>query len=289
MAPLPAWIRCSLPTDTEYAHVQQLLNDLGLHTVCEDANCPNRLECWNSGTATMMIMGDTCTRNCAFCAVASGTPEKLRRDEPQRVAEAAHELGLRHLVLTSVTRDDLDDGGAGVFADCIAAVRALMPDTTIEVLIPDFKGDRTALGRVLKAAPDVLNHNIETVRRLQAQIRPQASYQCSLDVLRAAAAWPGGPAVKSGIMVGLGETDSEVQETLHDLYQAGCRLLTIGQYLAPSPDHWPIDRYVDPQTFSNYACRAREIGFEAVASAPLVRSSYQAAEMVAALKENAYA
>lgn len=266
-----------------------MLNDLGLHTVCEDANCPNRLECWNSGTATMMIMGDTCTRDCAFCAVTSGTPDKLRRDEPKRVARAARELGLRHLVLTSVTRDDLADGGAGVFADCIAEVRSLLPDTTIEVLIPDFKGDRAALEMVLNAGPDVLNHNIETVRRLQSHIRPQASYDGSMEVLRTAAAWPGGMAVKSGIMVGLGETDSEVYEALHDLHRAGCRLLTIGQYLAPSPDHWPIDRYVEPQSFAEYARHAREIGFEGVASAPLVRSSYRAAEMVERLKENAYA
>lgn len=289
MARLPKWIRCSLRSDDEYAHVQHLLGNLGLHTVCEDANCPNRVECWNSGTATMMILGDTCTRNCDFCAVASGTPKDPPRDEPERVAQAAQELGLRHLVLTSVTRDDLPDGGAGVFAECIRAVGSRMPTTTIELLIPDFNGDRKALETVLRADPDVLNHNIETVRRLQPRIRPQASYESSMRVLGTAAAWPGGAFVKSGLMVGLGESDGEVYATMEDLFRAGCRLLTIGQYLAPSPDHWPVDRYVEPDTFAEYARQARVIGFAAVAANPLVRSSYQAADMIRGLREEANA
>lgn len=281
MARLPQWIRCSLRTDNEYAHVQRMLDDMGLHTVCEDAGCPNRLECWNSGTATMMIMGGVCTRNCAFCAVAGGRPETIETDEPDRIAAAAVELGLRHLVLTSVTRDDLADGGAQVFADCIAAVKERRPETTIEVLIPDLKGDTESIAKIMRAGPDVLNHNLETVRRLQPKIRPQASYECSLGVLRFAGEWPGSIAVKSGLMVGLGERDDEVEEAIADLYSVGCRFLTIGQYLAPSGEHWPVDRYVAPEQFERYAACARTIGFDGVASAPLVRSSYKAAEMMA--------
>jgi lipoyl synthase len=280
---LPEWIKSPLRTDKDYRRVQRLLARMNLNTVCEDAKCPNRLECWNSGTATMMIMGEVCTRDCAFCAVATGRPADLDADEPERVAIAAEELNLRHLVLTSVTRDDLSDGGASIFADCIKAVRRRMPRTTIEVLIPDLKGERTSLATVFRAAPDVLNHNIETVRRLQARIRPQASYERSLAVLRAAADWPGGMAVKSGIMVGLGESDAELRETMQDLYDSGCRLLTIGQYLAPSSKHWPIERFVEPEIFERYAEQARATGFAAVAAAPMVRSSYHAAEMAAAV------
>lgn len=260
--------------------MQGLLAEKGLHTVCEDAKCPNRVECWNRGTATLMILGDVCTRNCKFCAVKSGNPEKIDTAEPGRVVAAASAMNLQHLVLTSVTRDDLADGGAGVFADCIERMRWEMPDTTVEVLIPDFRGDAENLETVLAAGPAVLNHNIETVKRLQADIRPQASYEGSMQVLKRSAQYSDEIAVKSGMMVGLGETDGEVFETLRDLFGAGCRFLTVGQYLAPSDKHWPADRYVPPERFREYAEWARSIGFEQVESAPLVRSSYRAAEML---------
>ncbi len=285
MPRLPKWIRCSTRTDDRFASVSELIEGSGLRTVCRDAQCPNRLECWNSGTATVMILGEKCTRSCTFCAVEKGEPEALDRDEPRRVIAAAKEMGVRHLVITSVTRDDLDDGGASVFAECIARARRELPQTTVEVLVPDFNGSLESLDTVLEAGPAVLNHNIETVERLQSQIRRQASYDVSLSVLRRAAERGPPMAVKSGIMVGMGETDDEVYRTLGDLHSAGCRLLTIGQYLAPSRRHWPVERYVEPHIFEEYARRAREIGFIGVASAPLVRSSYMAADMMAALRE----
>ncbi len=284
MARLPKWIRCSTKTDEQYARVRKLLSDMQLRTVCEDAHCPNRVECWNSGTATVMILGDTCTRDCRFCAVRSGRPLAAETDEPERVVQAAMRMKLRHLVLTSVTRDDLDDGGAEIFAECIRAVHDKLPETTVEVLIPDFQGDEESLLTVLRATPDVLNHNVETVSRLQAQIRPQASYDCSLGVLRRAAEYHGTIAVKSGIMVGLGESDDELYETMADLYNVGCRLLTLGQYLRPGREYWAVDRYVEPGKFRHYAEKAKMIGFDAVESSPMARSSYNAAEMVERVK-----
>lgn len=285
MPRLPKWIRCSTRTDDRFASVSELIEGSGLRTVCRDAQCPNRLECWNSGTATVMILGEKCTRNCTFCAVEKGEPDALDSDEPRRVIEAAKEMGIKHLVITSVTRDDLEDGGASVFAECISRTRSELPQTTVEVLVPDFNGARESLDAVLAAGPDVLNHNIETVARLQSQIRRKASYDVSLSVLRRAAEFEPTVAVKSGIMVGMGETDDEVYATLADLHSVGCRLLTIGQYLAPSRRHWPVDRFIEPDVFDEYARRAREIGFIGVASAPLVRSSYMAADMMAAVKE----
>lgn len=276
MARLPDWIRLSLKTDEAYRQVRASLTGRQLHTVCESARCPNRQACWNEGTATLMIMGDRCTRNCRFCAVTYGQPEPPDEREPERVAESVAELGLRYLVVTSVTRDDLPDGGAEVFARVIRAVRAVCPDIGIEVLTPDFNGAADALNVVLEERPDVFNHNLETVRRLQSAIRPQASYETSLHVLRMASEHSSGPVVKSGLMLGLGETDEEIREALFDVRRAGCSLLTLGQYLAPSRSHWPVDRYVEPAHFDRWAEEARTLGFEGVASGPLVRSSYRA-------------
>jgi lipoic acid synthetase len=261
--------------------VDGTLRDLGLHTVCEEASCPNIWECYNERTATFLIMGDTCTRHCAFCGVKHASPRDtalpVDHDEPARVAEATRRLGLKHVVITSVTRDDLPDGGAGIFADCISAVRKATPGTTVEVLVPDFLGDRAALGKVLAAAPEVFNHNVETVPRLYSKVRPQAVYRRSLEVLATAASVA--PAVKSGLMLGLGETAEEVEQVMVDLLQAGCRLLTLGQYLRPSPHQLPVTRMVPPAEFAEFEKKAMALGFAEVSSGPLVRSSYRAAEM----------
>jgi lipoic acid synthetase len=268
-------MRRPIATDEHYPDVQKLLASLQLNTVCASAKCPNRHECWNRGTATVMILGNTCTRNCRFCNVNTGTPEPVDPDEPARVAEAARRLNLKHIVITSVTRDDLPDGGAQAFADTIRAVKAVLPAVSVEVLTPDFTEH---LGTVLDAGPDVLNHNLETVERLQAVIRPQASYEKSVATLRKAAE-RGDVRVKSGLMLGLGETDEEIFQALEDLYAAGCRLLTLGQYLAPTREHHPVERFISPEYFDELAARARRIGFNGVAAGPLVRSSYRADEM----------
>lgn len=281
MTRLPPWIRVRLSTGGQYGAVIDALRG-GLNTVCRSAHCPNAHECFTRGTATFMILGAVCTRDCAFCAVSHGRPAPPDPDEPARVAEAAVRLALRHVVVTSVTRDDLPDGGAAAFAATIREVRARLPAATIEVLIPDFGGGAEPLVAVLEARPHVLNHNLETVRRLQGLIRPQASYERSLGVLARAARWQPKPWVKSGIMVGLGERDEEVEESLADLRAAGCELLTIGQYLAPSKAHAPVLRFVPPAQFDVYRDRAMALGFKGVASGPLVRSSYHAAEMLAA-------
>ena len=272
---LPQWMRRPIATDQSYPDVSKLLESLQLNTVCASAKCPNRHECWNSGTATVMILGNTCTRNCRFCNVSTGKPSPVDPDEPARVAEAAKRLNLRHVVITSVTRDDLPDGGAQAFADTIHAVKAVMPEASVEVLTPDFVEH---LDIVLDAAPDVFNHNLETVERLQKTVRPQASYEKSLATLRKAAE-RGGAQVKSGLMLGLGETDEEIFQCLEDLYEAGVRLLTLGQYLAPTREHHPVERYLSPEHFDKLAARAREIGFAGVAAGPLVRSSYRADEL----------
>jgi lipoic acid synthetase len=308
---LPQWMRRPIATDQDYPDVSKLLESLQLNTVCTSAKCPNRHECWNSGTATVMILGNTCTRNCRFCNVNTGKPSPVDFDEPARVAEAAKRLNLRHMVITSVTRDDLPDGGAQAFANTIHAVKAAMPDASVEVLTPDFVEH---LDIVLDAKPDVFNHNLETVKRLQATVRPQASYEKSLATLRKAAGrgcrtglsdtpdspCPGKPhaleyekrvlqadqsashrkiLIKSGLMLGLGETDEEIFQCLEDLYAAGVRLLTLGQYLAPTREHHPVERYLSPEHFDRLAARAREIGFAGVAAGPLVRSSYRADEL----------
>lgn len=344
MKHLPPWIRIRLKTGGHYAAVQDALKTSFLSTVCENAHCPNKPECFNRGTATVMILGNLCTRQCRFCAVRSGTPLPVDPAEPSRVADLAVRLGLRHVVVTSVTRDDLPDGGAAAYAETITRLKAL-PGVTVEVLIPDFQGDIRAISRVLSAGPDVFNHNLETIARLQPVIRPQADYHRSLSVLRTASACsaagkpalrtqlqggvaavracpdPSGknrglpfwrtaattdtlcptrlhhippvtealqsaimkagpdrphPLVKSGLMVGLGETDDELFQALDDLRAAGCELLTLGQYLAPSRRHIPVNRYVSPDQFGRYRERALAMGFTAVAAGPLVRSSYNA-------------
>ncbi|MEI7851725.1 MAG: lipoyl synthase [Kiritimatiellales bacterium] len=275
---LPQWMRRPIATDQSYPDVSKLLESLQLNTVCASAKCPNRHECWNSGTATVMILGNICTRNCRFCNVNTGKPSPVDPDEPARVAEAAKRLNLRHVVITSVTRDDLSDGGAQAFADTIHAVKVAMPEASVEVLTPDFVEH---LDIVLDAKPDVFNHNLETVERLQATVRPQASYEKSLATLRKAAE-RGGVQVKSGLMLGLGETDEEIFQCLEDLYAAGVRLLTLGQYLAPTRKHHPVERYLSPEHFDKLAARARELGFEGVAAGPLVRSSYRADELARA-------
>ena len=277
---LPSWIRVRTTCSPRAAEVQDRLTREGLNTVCQSAQCPNRGECYARGTATFMVLGAVCTRACAFCAVGSGTPAPIDPDEPGRVAKAARAMCLRHVVVTSVTRDDLPDGGAGHFAAVIAALRRAMPAATIEVLTPDFGGKAALVRRVLTASPDVFNHNLETVRRLQSLIRPAADYARSLAVLRIAAQRRPILVVKSGLMVGLGETDAELYEAIADLREVGCCSLTIGQYLAPTRRHLPVARYVSPMEFEGYRRRALAMGFTAVASAPLVRSSYHAEAML---------
>jgi lipoic acid synthetase len=262
-----------------------LLQELGLNTVCREARCPNRAECFARGTATFMILGDVCTRDCAFCAVASGSPAPPEPDEPDRVAEAVRRMGLTHVVVTSVTRDDLPDGGSGHFAAVIAAMRARTA-ATVEVLTPDFGGDLRLVDRVLDAGPDVFNHNVETVPRLYPDVRPQADYARSLSVLAHAALSGRTAVVKSGIMVGLGETRLEAAEVLGDLWRSGCRAVTVGQYLAPSDRHHPVVEYVPPDAFAELEREAREIGFDGVACGPFVRSSYRADETALALLQD---
>jgi lipoyl synthase len=278
---LPPWLRVKVGKREQGREVRELLEGLGLTTVCSSARCPNVGECYGCGTATFLIMGNRCTRNCGFCAVPSGAPEPLNPGEPARVAEALRQLGLSYAVVTSVTRDDLPDGGAGHFAATIRAIHAEAPGTAVEVLTPDFLGDRTALGVVLAARPAVYNHNLETVRRLQLEVRPQADYDRSLAVLTAAGEIAPLIPRKSGLMVGLGETDEEIRATLMDLYHAGVSLVTLGQYLRPTRAHLPVARYVVPEQFDQYAEWGREIGLRHVAAGPFVRSSYHAAEAAA--------
>ena len=277
-------MRTDLRTDREFTRVHGLLADRDLHTVCRSAKCPNRHECWNSGTATLMILGDTCTRRCRFCAVPKGSPSGVDLDEPGRVAAAAKEMGLRYVVVTSVTRDDLPDGGAGMFAETIRAIRREIPGAGVEVLVPDFGGSEESLRAVLEAGPDVFAHNLETVRRLQPVVRPQASCERSLAVLRIAAGFRPRAAVKSGLMLGMGESDQEIVQALDDLLKAGCELLTLGQYLAPSAGHHPVARFVTPGEFEGLAEKARAMGFKGVAAAPRVRSSYKAADLLGAFR-----
>ena len=281
---LPKWLNRRLPNPGETARVRNILRRHGLNTVCNGARCPNRAECFARGTATFMILGDVCTRACRFCAVKTGTPDPVRGDEPAALAEAAESMGLRHVVITSVTRDDLPDGGAGQFAACIRAVRKRLPDTAVEVLTPDFLGRLDLVDLVLEVRPDVFNHNVETVARLAPAVRPQADYRRSLRVLSRAAEREAGPSralVKSGLMVGLGETDVEITGALRDLRHAGCELLTLGQYLAPSGEHVPVDRFVPPERFDAYREEALAMGFRAVAAGPMVRSSYRAEDVFA--------
>lgn len=277
---LPPWIRVRLRADGHFSKVHATLRAEGLHTVCEEAHCPNKQECYNRGTATVMILGKTCTRHCRFCAIHAGVPHPVDPREPERVVAMARTLGLRYMVVTSVTRDDLADGGAGLFAETIIQLKRL-ENVMVEVLTPDFQGKRHLVETVLAAGPHVFNHNLETVRRLQPDVRPQADYDRSLQVLRIAAKWRPKLIVKSGLMVGLGESDEELMAALADLLATGCRSLTLGQYLAPSSRHWPVARFVHPQQFEHYRRHALGLGFLAVAAGPLVRSSYQADKLAA--------
>ena len=273
----PEWLRKKI-NSAAISEMETLLRSLSLHTVCEGANCPNRGECFKNKTATFMILGDVCTRNCRFCAVCKGKPKPVDPDEPKNVAVAAHKLGLKHTVVTSVTRDDLPDGGAAHFADTIRALKEMMPDSTVEVLIPDLQGDLSALQTVINACPDIINHNIETVPSLYSTVRPMADYKRSLELLRRVRELGGGIYSKTGIMAGLGETKDEMLAVMDDLIEIGCDLLTIGQYLQPSKDHIDVVEFIHPDTFEEYKRIALEKGFKYVASGPLVRSSYNAIE-----------
>ena len=279
----PAWLKRTLPSGPEYNAVKRLIEHGNLHTVCQEANCPNRWECFSKKTATFLILGDQCTRNCRFCNVSHSEPLPLDAEEPVRVAEAAKTLGLRYAVVTSVTRDDLPDGGAAQFAAVIHALKETQPGVRVEVLIPDFQGDWGALGTVLAARPDVLNHNIETVPRLYPPVRAArgphaADYRRSLDLLAEAKRQAPDIPTKSGLMVGLGETDEELLQTLRDLREAGCAILTIGQYLQPTRKHLPVARYVSPEEFETLRVAALEMGFSEASCGPFVRSSYHAGE-----------
>ena len=275
----PTWLRAKLPSGPEYGNVRDIVDENQLHTVCQSAQCPNMGECWSRGTATLMILGNVCTRACTFCAVQTGKPTELDLAEPPRVADAVAKMGLKHCVLTSVARDDLPDGGAKVWAATIRAVRHKNPNTAIEVLVPDFKGEFENLDIVLDAKPNIFNHNLETVERLQRPIRKTANYKRSLDVLSHAkkAGFP----IKSGIMLGLGEKEEEIRKALKDLADIKLDVLTLGQYLQPSPEYTPIDRWATPEEFANWKTEALNLGIQVVESGPLVRSSYHADEQSA--------
>jgi len=276
---LPDWLRIKLPTSDTFAQTRSLLDELKLHTVCESAKCPNHWECWGKGTATFMIAGDRCTRACGFCAVSTAKPLPLELDEPLRVAEATRRMRLKHVVITAVARDDLADGGAEHFRQTIETVRRLNPQTVIEVLVPDFQDNDAAIDQVLAANPQIYNHNLETVRRLTPAVRHRATYDRSLSVLKKVKAKRGDTLhTKSGLMLGLGETENEIVVAMEDLRAAGCDLLTLGQYLQPSLKHLPVVEFVSPEQFDALGRVARSLGFVHVASGPMVRSSYHADE-----------
>lgn len=278
--PKPEWLKIRIGDPTNQNHVLQLIEGLNLHTVCQEARCPNIFECWNDRTATFMLGGDTCTRHCGFCAVNKGVPMQLDPEEPRHVAEAVHHLNLAHAVITSVNRDDLPDGGAAHWAETITQVRAMNPDCKVEVLIPDFNGDENALNTVMEARPDVLNHNTETIARLYRRVRPDANYRQSMTLLERAARWRDTkqPSMftKSGIMVGLGEEFDEVVELMKDLRAVSCNIMTIGQYLQPYERRLPVERYVTPEEFSEWKRIGEAMGFKHIESSPLTRSSYHA-------------
>jgi lipoic acid synthetase len=274
----PAWLKVRAPGGQNYAEIRHLMRRLDLHTVCEEARCPNVGECWEHRAATFMVLGDTCTRNCAYCAVAHGTPSEYDPAEPARLAEAVEQIGLRHVVITSVDRDDLPNGGAEIFAGCVNEIRQRLPDTTVELLIPDFKGSEVALRMVVEANPDILNHNLETVQRLYRMARPGGQYPRALELLRRAKQMAPDLATKSGIMCGLGEEWDELLAAMQDLSRQGVELLTLGQYLRPSDGHLPVARYYTPAEFDELRLAGLEMGFRHVESGPLVRSSYHAWE-----------
>ena len=277
----PSWIKVRLPSNPVFFSTKALISDLRLHTVCESAQCPNRWECWSQGTATFMIAGDRCTRACGFCAVTTAKPFVLEEDEPQRVAEAVMRMKLKHVVITAVARDDLKDGGSNHFARVITAIQKMDSSIIIEVLVPDFHADDSCIQTVLDAGPDIYNHNMETVERLTPVVRSRAKYRTSLQVLRRAKELSSrgrGIVTKSGIMLGLGETEPEIFQAMDDLREVGCQVLTMGQYLRPTPNHLPVVEFVTPEQFDLYGEIARKKGFEHVASGPLVRSSYHAVD-----------
>ena len=281
----PEWIKVRAPSGQSYERVLETMRSKRLHTVCEEARCPNLGECWGAGTATFLLMGDTCTRSCGFCDIKTGRPETLDWLEPERVARAVQDMDLHHAVITSVNRDERPDGGAPIFAMVIRRIRQLQPGCSIEVLIPDFKGSRAALAIVMEARPEILNHNVETVRRLFKVVQPQDQYEWAEATLRNARALDPDVLTKSGIMVGLGETTEEIKETMHDLRDWGVDILTIGQYLQPTLKHLPIERYYRPEEFVELKEFGMEIGFRWVESGPLVRSSYHAEKQVQALSK----
>jgi lipoyl synthase len=278
LARKPSWLKMKVPGGEDYARLLQLVNDNRLHTVCQSAKCPNMGECWSAGTATLMILGDVCTRSCGFCHIATGKPPTLDLDEPVRVGHAVATMGLGHTVITSVNRDELPDGGAAIWAETIRQIRLQSPGTSVEVLVPDFCGDWDALQKVLDQRPDILNHNIETVPRLYRQVRPQAKYRRSLELLRIAK--DQGLVSKTGMMLGLGEEEAEIDAVLNDLVAIGCEILTLGQYLQPTPNHLPVVRWVHPDEFAMWKRRGEARGLRHVESGPLVRSSYHAEKQV---------
>ena len=270
----PEWLKVRAPGGEDYARVKSMMRSKALHTVCEEARCPNITECWNAGTATFMIHGDTCTRSCGFCAVKTGRPLAVDTDEPRRVAEAVASMSLKHCVITSVNRDEMKDGGSTIWAETIQRTRELSPSTTIEVLIPDFKGNMENLQRIIDARPDILNHNTETVPRLYRPVRPQGKFHWTLDVLRESKRQ--GMRTKTGVMLGLGETPAEVIDVMKELRTVNVDILTLGQYLQPTKNHLPVDRFVHPDEFAHYRTVGLDMGFAIVESGPLVRSSYHA-------------
>lgn len=271
---LPDWFKVKLRQGPDYREIRRIIDERGLHTICEEARCPNMWECWNNRTATFLILGDVCTRRCHYCSVETGKPQNLDLDEPQRVAEAVEALNLRHAVITSVNRDELEDGGAWVFAKTIRLIREKLPACGIEVLIPDFQGNESALKTVLNEKPDILNHNIETVPRLFPAIRPQGKYNRSIQLLKQAKQL--GAVTKSGLIAGLGESTEEIHEVMHDLRKVDCDILTIGQYLQPTRAHMPVARFYTPEEFDMLKNEGQALGFKHVESGPLVRSSYHA-------------
>lgn len=284
----PSWLKKRISISPQQSHVHDILKGLNLHTVCQSAMCPNIAECFGKGTATFMILGNICTRNCRFCAITSGEPQPVDEDEPRRLALAVRKLNLRHVVITSVTRDDLPDGGSGHFANTINEIRQETPETTIEVLTPDFQGDESALKKVIVSRPDIFNHNLETVSRLYSQVRPMADYQRSLDVLEKAKKFDSEMYTKSGIMLGLGEARDEVSQVMKDLRDVDCNIITVGQYLRPSKAHIEIKEYIEPSVFEEIEEEAKALGFKYVASGPFVRSSFNAAEAYNLLGDGRY-
>lgn len=270
----PDWLKISLPKGENYKKVKNTIKNHNLHTICNSGNCPNMGECWGNGTATFMILGDICTRSCKFCATKSGKPNKVDENEPLKIARSINLLKLNHCVITSVDRDDLEDGGAAIWAETIVKIKQLNPNTTIEVLIPDFNGNHNYVKQILAVNPHIISHNLETVKRLTPQIRSRAKYNISLDIINYIS--KSGIKSKSGIMVGLGETEEEVYEMMDDLIGAGCQVLTVGQYLQPTKNHWPVHEYIKPEMFNKFKQVGLRKGFQIVESGPLIRSSYHA-------------